>query len=170
MTAPRQSLFDSIARRTGAVTWRRPSLPAIDVRFAFALTALIALGPLLTIAGAGWLRADAQRDAEALRAQGQARFDAEGAQRSAALQFRDAVRRPTVAVTLDRIARVVPDDARLAAVAREADGTLRIEIATSDPDPLRTALRRDPLFAAMRETGQRRTADGRVVVVMRTQR
>lgn len=170
MTAPRQSLLDSIARRGSAVRPVRLSIPAIDLRFAMALAALIALGPLLTIAGAGWMRAGVVQDTEALRAQGRARLDAEGARQRAALLFRDAVRRPTLSVTLDRIARVLPDDARLASAAREADGALRVEIAASDPDPLRAALRRDPLFAAMRESGQRRTEDGRVVVTMRTQR
>ena len=170
MTPPRQSLLDSIARRGAAARSMRLSLPPVDLRFAAALTGLVALGPLLTIAGAGWIRAEVERDTEALRAQGQARFESEGAERRAAMLFRDAVRRPTLSATLDRIARVLPDDARLASVTRAADGVLRIEITTNDPDPLRAALRRDPLFVAMRESAQRRTGDGRVVVTMRTLR
>ena len=134
MTPPRQSLLDSIARRGAAARSMRLSLPPVDLRFAAALTGLVALGPLLTIAGAGWIRAEVERGTEALRAQGQARFESEDAERRAAMLFRDAVRRPTLSATLDRIARVLPDDARLASVTRAADGVLRIEITTNDPD------------------------------------
>ncbi len=145
-------------------------MPAADIRFAAALAGAIALGPLLTIAAAGAVRESVERERAELKAKVEARFADERARSAAAALLRSAVRGAPLAVTLDRIARALPADARLVSGARDAGNGLRIEVATSDPDRLRGMLRRDPLFAAMREIGQRRTADARVVVTLAPRR
>lgn len=139
---------------------------SIDWRIAGALGALIALGPLLTIGGAGVLASRAQQNAARIEAGLAARMTAEAQGRSARATFRQAVRGAPAALWMDRIARVLPADARVAAMARSSSGEFEVQISTPDPDQLRSALRRDPAFAALRETGQRR-AGAMMLVTMR---
>ncbi len=166
MSDPRTSLTDRLARRAARAVRTRPTLGVADLRFALALAALLALGPLLTIVGANLLRAGVDAENRELESQLRTRLAPQVARHEAAARLRDAVRQPALAATLERLARALPDDARLVSAARTADGRLQIEISASDPDQLRGALRRDPVLAALRETGQRRTQDARVVVTL----
>lgn len=168
MTEPRDSLTDRLARRAARVARERPALAMRDWRLALALAGIVALAPLVTIIGANVLRAGVEAENRALQTELHTRLAPHEARREAAATLRDAVRRPTLAATLERLARTLPDDARLAVAARAADGGVQIEISSSDPDQLRGALRRDPVLAAMRESGQRRTQDARVVVTLRS--
>ncbi len=168
MSEPRDSLTDRLARRAARAARARPALAVPDIRLSLALAGVLALGPLLTIVGAQALRGGVEADNRALESQLRSRTAPELARSEAAAVLRDAVRQPALAATLDRLARALPDDARLVSAARGADGHVQVEISASDPDLLRGALRRDPLLAAMRESGQRRTPDARVVVTLRT--
>ncbi|WP_066656408.1 MULTISPECIES: hypothetical protein [unclassified Sphingomonas] len=169
MTAPTDSLTDRLIRRTMRATRTRPKLAFVpDIRLALALAGLVALGPLLTIVGAKGLRAGVEAENKVLEAQLRTRTAPQAARDAAAAELRDAVRRPALVATLERLARALPDDARLVSAERDASGALKAEIATNDPDLLRGALRVDPLLAALREVGQRRTPDARVVVMLRT--
>ena len=114
------------------------------------------------------LRAGVEAENRALEKQLRTGDAPRAARDAAAASLRDAVRQPALVATLDRLARALPDDARLVSVARESNGQLQIDISASDPDLLRGALRRDPLFITLRESGQRRTPDARVVVTLRT--
>ncbi|MCR5872383.1 MULTISPECIES: hypothetical protein [unclassified Sphingomonas] len=167
MTEPRDSLTDRLARNALHAAWVRSPWTAVDLRLAAALVGMLALGPLLTIMGATLLRAGVEAENRALEAQLRVRSAPEAARDGAARALRDAVRSPTLTATLERLARAMPDDARLVSAARGADGLLQVEVSASDPDQLRDALRRDAALAAMRETGQRRTQDARVVVTLR---
>jgi len=168
MSAPRDSLTDRLIRRSARAAQARPSLAVSDMRVALALTGLVALGPLLTIVGANLLRAGVVAETRVIEQQVRARHAPQAARDAAAAALRDAVRQPALVATLDRLARALPDDARLVSAAREPNGQLQVEISASDPDLLRGALRRDPLLAILRESGQRRTQDARVVVTLRT--
>ena len=168
MSAPPSSLIDRLVRRTARVAQVRPKLAVADIRLALALAGLIALGPLLTIVGAHMLRTGVEADNRALASQLRTRNAPQAARGAAAAVLRDATRQPALAATLDRLARALPDDARLVSAVRDADGALLFEISASDPDLLRGALRRDSLLGTLRERGQRRTQDARVVVTLRT--
>lgn len=168
MNAPRDSLTDRVARRAARAGRSRPTLAVPDIRLALALAGVLALGPLLTIVGAHALRAGVEADNRALESKLRTDTAPQAARDAAAASLRDAVRQPALAATLDRLARALPDDARLVSAGRDPDGRIQAEISVSDPDLLRGALRRDPLLATMRERGQRRTQDARVVVTLRT--
>ncbi|WP_422057437.1 hypothetical protein [Sphingomonas sp.] len=168
MSAPRDSLTDRLARRAARAARTWPELAVPDMRLALALAGLVALGPLLTIVGAQMLRAGVEADSRELAHQLRARNAPQAARAAAAAVLRDATRQPPFAATLDRLARALPDDARLVSAARDPGGRMLVEISASDPDVLREALRRDALLASLRESGQRRTQDARVVVTLRT--
>lgn len=162
------SLADRMARR---LTVREPRAPSpegakVDWQRAGGLAALIALGPLLTIVGAGVIEWNAQAEVARLTAQLAPRMKAEARERAARAVLRSAVRDAGVAVWMDRLAAAIPADARVARMARTADGAFEIEITAPDPDLLRAALRRDPALAGLRETGQRR-AGAMIAVTLR---
>ncbi|MCP3731956.1 hypothetical protein M9978_16140 [Sphingomonas sp. MG17] len=152
------SLIDRAVQRLSPPATPRaaPVLPKIDWRFATALAALIALGPLLTIVGAGLLERSAQAEAGRLRTRAAPQINALAADREARDLLRAAVREAPVAVWLDRAAQALPADARISRMARTADGRFEIDVTAPDPDLLRGAIRRNPAFAGFRETGQRR--------------
>lgn len=168
MSEPRASLTDRLARGAMLSVRARSAPRACDVRIAMALTGAIALGPLLTIVGATLLRAEIETESRALDARLRARLAPESARADAAAVLRDAVRYPAMTVTLDRLAGALPGEARIVSVARDARGGLMFEISTTDPDALRSVLRDQPAFAGVRETGQRRTPDARLVVTLRS--
>ena len=168
MSDPRNSLTDRLAQHVARAARVRPALAVTDVKLAVALAAIIALAPLLTIVGANMLRVGGEADNRVAERQLRSRLAPQAARREGAAALRDAVRQPALVATLERLARTLPDDARLVSAARTADGRVEIEVSASDPDQLRGALRRDPALAAMRETGQRRTQDARVVVTLRS--
>ncbi|MEI9851845.1 MAG: hypothetical protein WDN24_14570 [Sphingomonas sp.] len=76
------------------------------------------------------------------------------------------MRRPTIGATLDALARALPPEASLIRAGRDAQGLLTVEVAAPDPDQLRAAIRRDPLLAALRDTGQRQQ-EATMIVTMR---
>jgi hypothetical protein len=162
------SLADRMARRL-TVRGSRPPRPEgsrVDWRRAGGLAALIALGPLLTIVGAGLVERNAQAETARLTARAAPRLTAEAREQEARAMLRSAVRGDGVAVWMDRLAAAIPADARVARMSKAADGAMEIEITAPDPDLLRAALRRDPALAGFRETGQRR-AGAMIAVTLR---
>lgn len=162
------SLADRMARRLTVRESRasRPEGSRLDWRRAGGVAALIALGPLLTIVGAGLVERNVQAEAARLTAQAAPRLKAEAREREARAALRGAVRDAGVAVWMDRLATAIPADARVARMNKAADGAMEVEITAPDPDLLRTALRRDPALTGFRETGQRR-AGAMIAVTLR---
>lgn len=168
MDEERHSLADRMAQRFAAGASRpapRSSGP-VDWRFAAALAGLIALGPLLTILGAGMIERGAFAEAARIRVQTEPRIKAEREERAARSALRTAAHAKPVALWLDRVAAAIPADVRVARMTKAADGAIELEISTPDPDLLRGALRRDPMLAGFRETGQRR-AGAMIAVTLR---
>lgn len=168
MTDARDSLTDRLARAVVRAARIRPRLSARDARVAAALAGAIALGPLLTIVGANLLRAGVEAENRMLDARVGTRLAPQAAHADAAMILRGAMRQPTITAMLEQLARALPEDARLVSAARDAQGRLLFELSTTDPDALRGALREQPVLAGMRETGQRRTGDARVIVTLRS--
>lgn len=164
----RDSLADRMTRRFAAREPRaqRPAGGRVDWRLAAGLAALIALGPLATIVGAGLIERGARAEAARLAARVAPRLKAEARVRAARDVLRDAARDAGVAVWLDRLAAAIPGDARVTRMSKAADGSMEIEVTAPDPDVLRTALRRNPALAGFRETGQRR-AGAMIAVTLR---
>lgn len=158
MDEQQASLIDRAVQRLSSAgqTRARRAVPAIDWRFAMALAALIALGPLLTIVAAGVLERSVRAETAQLARQAASKVDAAAADRAARDLLRSAVREVPVAVWLDRAAVALPGDARLSRMVRRADGGMTFDVTAPDPDLVRAALRRDPRFAGFRETAQRR--------------
>ena len=126
---------------------------------------LIGLGPILTIGGAKLLTGRERTQTARLEAE----LAPKMARRSDAEQARErlaqVLERPTLAATLDALARALPKDASLARAERVGEGELQLEVGTPDPDSLRGALRRAPALARLRETGQRRGDAGMIVAL-----
>jgi hypothetical protein len=171
---PADAAPPSLASRI-VVAWRgrrapaRPSMPVMppgDWRIPAAAAALIAAGPLFTIAGAGLLSAG-ERSAAAELEHGLApRVAAANAAYHARAELGAPLRRPGVSATIEALARALPADVTLSRAGREMTGALLIEVATSDPDRLRAALRRSGDFAGLRDVGQRQ-GDGVMLVTLR---
>lgn len=170
------SLFDSLGERLARREWRmprwRPALPPIagPRRQAWAVAALVlATIPVTTAIGAWGLttinrwQADriAVEQAPALTAY--ARVAAVEDIRPSAAAIMAA---PTVSATVARLRASLPDEAGLAGVSLDRDGTLTVEIETPDPDRLRTALTADPLLARLRNSGQTMTDGGTMMVIL----
>jgi len=172
MDTPDRDIGHSLAERMTQRLAARPSrapgplMHALDWWRAGALAALIALGPLLTIVGAGLIERNAQAETARLTAKAAPRVKAEARERDARTALRAAARDAGAAVWMDRLAAAIPAEARVARIGKAADGTLEIEITAPDPDLLRAALRRDPALAGFRETGQRR-AGAMIAVTLR---
>lgn len=133
---------------------------------AVALALLIAAGPACTIGGAQLLRAAAAGEAARLEAQAAPRRAAERGREQARHVLGAAIIRPGPAALLDQIAAVLPQDDTLTRAERAADGSLEIEVATGDPDALRSAMRRQPALAGLRDVRQRE-GEGRTIVLLR---
>lgn len=171
MDAGERSLIDRAMARVPSVrrdASRRWRLAAIDGRFALAIAALIALGPLATIVAAGVVERSVRAETRALGAAAAPRLRAGQADRAARARLRRAVTAPPVAIWLDRAARALPGDARVSRVARLPDGTIELDVTAPDPDSLRAAIRRDPAMAGFREVAQRR-AGAMILVRWRAQ-
>lgn len=168
MDEERQSLADRMAQRFAAGAARPPLAVAgpVNWRFAAALAGVIALAPLTTILGAGLLERGARAEAARLRAQAAPRLATEARAEAARDALRSAARDAGIPAWLDRVAAAIPADARVARMARAADGAMELDISTPDPDLLRGALRRDRALAGFRETGQRR-AGAMILVTLR---
>lgn len=135
----------------------RPAVSAVrrDWIVAGALALLIAAGPLLTII-AGSVAAGGVR-AEVARLQEQAAPRAAAAK--AAAQDRAALvtllKRPSLGVAVEALARALPADAVLIRLERNRQGLIEADIAAPDPDRLRAAIRAEPALARLRDVGQR---------------
>lgn len=145
--------------RPGAGTRRPP-------RLAVLLALLIAAGPLVTTLAAAAMTAQALEQIAALHARLAPRLAAEQARGAARRILAGALDRPGPAPLLDALAAVLPPDASVARAERLANGTLEIEVATSDPDALRAALRRAPALAGLRDVRQQE-GEGRTLVLLR---
>jgi len=131
-----------------------------------ALAALIAAGPLATIAGAAWLRSDAEKVATGLESQLSPRRAAEQEREKARVLLGAAITQPGPAALLDQVSAALPPEDSLARAERAEDGRLEIDVATSDPDALRGAMRRQPALAGLRDVRQRE-GEGRTLVLFR---
>lgn len=146
---------------------RRPSLFAQAARWrvrgwdgghgiALAIAACMMLGPLLTIVGGHLLTRSIRAETSRIGADARSRLAAQEGAAAARDPLRAALAMPTLGATLDGLARTLPPETTLVAVERRASGSLLVEAATADPDRLRSALRRDPATATLRDAGQRR--------------
>lgn len=155
----------SLSHRLGNLL-RGLEIPDGDWRLAAIAGALIATGPLATIAGAKLLIGSERAASARLQASLEPRLAAERAARDARAELGRAVWRPAMGTTLEALARVLPADATLTRAERTRQGALELDIATTDPDALRATIRRAPEFAGLRDTSQRR-GDAAMIVSMR---
>lgn len=137
-----------------------------DRELAAAVAVLIALAPLLTIAGAQLLARHEHTEAERLRADLAPRMADERSAEAARTEIAKAVQRPALGATLEAFARGLPADAGLVRIERKADGVLEADVTAADPDQLRAAIRRDPALARLRDTSQRQS-DTAMIVTLR---
>jgi len=162
---PPPARASSLADRIGAA-WRG-GLPAVSARLArpmpprvasraewIGAALLLAAGPLATLLLANRLTARAEAATAVLRERVEPRRAAEAARLRARAELAAMLARPGPSATVEALARALPEDAVLRRVARGGDGALAVEVFTPDPDRLRTALRRAPELAGLRETGQ----------------
>jgi len=140
--------------------------PAGGWGMAAAFGALIAAGPLLTLAGANLLAQHEKRASIRLQNDLAPRLATEAAARTARAALANAAGRPAPGEVLEVLAGVLPPEASLTRAERTADGGLEFDVSGGDPDGLRAAVRRAPEFAGMRNTSQRRT-DAAMIVSMR---
>lgn len=165
--APGESLAGRLLRagRTrGAADASRE--PARWWREATLVAGLIGLGPVLTIGGAKLLAARERTQTARLEAQLAPRMARRADAEQARERLASVLERPTLAGTLDALARALPKDASLVRAERSGEGELQLEVRTPDPDALRGALRRTPALARLRETGQQR-GDAAMIVSLR---
>lgn len=157
----------SLAQRLAAIGRGRLAGTAKwpDGRLAALVAVLMAAGPMLTIGGAALLTGQQRAASARLEAEAAPRIDAARAVAEARGQMDAVLRRRTLAATIEALARALPADAALVRAGRNAQGALELEIATPDPDKLRSALRRAPAFARLRNTGQRQ-ADTKMIVLL----
>lgn len=133
------------------------------------LALLIAAGPLATIAVAALLQHSVQRETAAEEAASAPRRAAAQGQAAARAILSAAIARPGPAAMLDALSPVLPADASLVRAEQREDGVIEFEVAVSDPDALRSALRRVPALARLRDVRQQES-DGRTVVLLRQDR
>ncbi|OAN57257.1 hypothetical protein A7X12_08575 [Sphingomonas sp. TDK1] len=168
-TPPMPSLAGQLGvRLQGFVRWRPLPAPAGQGgRWpSVALVLLIAAGPMATMLGAMALASKVEAEARAAHARLAPRVAAERAWGAARDVLSAALHRAGPAQLLDQLAAVLPADASVARAERLANGALEIEIATSDPDALRAALRRSPALAGLRDVRQQE-GEGRTLVLLR---
>lgn len=134
-----------------------------DLERAAALAVLIALGPLLTIAGAKLITRHERSEIVRLQNDLAPRLAAEQAAQTARAELAAAVTRPAMGTTLETLARALPADATLSRAERTAQGALDIDVTAVDPDKLRAEIRRAPELAGLRDSGQRQ-GDGSMLV------
>jgi hypothetical protein len=156
--APAHSLSHQLA-----ATVRGVSLPSGGRGVAIAFGALLAAGPLLTLAGATLLAQHEKRATARLQEQLAPRLRAEAVAREARAALANAAGRTAPGQVVELLAGVLPPEAKLTRIERTRDGGLEFDVAGSDPDTLRTAIRRAPEFAGMRNTSQRHTDAGMIV-------
>ena len=168
---PEPSPPPSLAQRLGAFARRRPTAAARssggtrwpEGSIAALVALLIAAGALLTIGGARLLARQERAATARLAAEAAPRIEAARTAAEARGQIDAVLRRMPLGTTLEALARALPADATLVRAARTGEGVLEIDVAASDPDQLRAALRRTPALARLRNTGQRQ-ADAKMIV------
>ncbi|MGN7999416.1 hypothetical protein [Sphingomonas sp. 22176] len=131
-----------------------------------AIAGLIAAGPLATLIGATVLARAAEHETRRLEAARAPRDVTEQRRAAAHAMLAAALMRAGPAALLDGVATALPADAALVRAEQRDDGLLELEIATSDPDALRSALRRVPALAALRDVRQQE-GEGRTLVLLR---
>ncbi|WP_294265484.1 hypothetical protein [uncultured Sphingomonas sp.] len=145
----------SLADQLGRAARRMPVSDGGALGWVLAL--MLPLGPILTTFGANQLAARVAAAPAETGASADDRAELHALARLGPAGF---------APTLDRIARLLPPEARLVSVAvdrGEGEAALTAEIATADPDRLRAALSRDPSGPKLRAVGERR-GDGVLIV------
>jgi hypothetical protein len=161
----------SLTQRLVAAARPRPRVAAqpgnasewSDGSVAALVAVLIAVGPLLTIAGAKLLTAQQRAAAAKLETEVAPRIAAARAAVEARQQIDALLRRRALGATIEGLARALPPEATLIHAGRTAQGLVEIEVEAPDPDQLRAALRRTPMFARLRNTGQRQ-GDAKMIV------
>jgi hypothetical protein len=123
---------------------------------AAAVALLLALAPLLTIAGAYATARSIRGETAALAREAEPKLAAAREAEAGRTALRQLLATPTLGATLDGLARALPPESLVTSAERRADTTLTVEVATADPDRLRASLRRDPATAGLRDVGQRR--------------
>ncbi len=161
VSAPPQSLAHRVAAALGGV-----ALPVGGWGVAVAFGALLAAGPLLTLAGAHMLAQNEKRATLRLQDKIAPQLQAEVAAREARTVLANAAGRAAPGQVIELLAGVLPPEAKLTRIERTRDGGLELDVTGGDPDALRSAIRRAPEFAGMRNTSQRR-ADAGMIVSMR---
>jgi len=143
-------------RRSGRAPSPQRTLPARrDWRDAALLALAIAAAPLLVWAGTATFAARIEAATADARAALAPEIARRAAMRAGHAELARIAAQPGAAATLEHFAAALPEDAMLVSVRRGPDG-LEAEIATPDPDRLRTALRGVPALSRLRETGQAR--------------
>lgn len=137
-------------RPAGAPSQRRDWIVAAGV------AALLALGPVATIAGAKLLAGNARTETRQLADQLAPRIAASEAAARERAELVALLRRPGVGAVADALARTLPPEAALVRIERNRDGLLEVDVSAPDPDRIRAALRGEPVLAGLRNTGQRR--------------
>lgn len=132
---------------------------------AAAIALLIASIPFNIQWIAAWQARSATNRAKALGTQNAASISAYYARSDSGHILQGATAPEGVAVVLDHLAAVLPQEAMLVSVERDGTGALSVRVATNDPDRLRTALHRDPLFAELHDRDQSQ-ADGVMLVTL----
>tara|TARA_B100000678_G_scaffold278266_1_gene272857 strand:- start:547 stop:990 length:444 start_codon:yes stop_codon:yes gene_type:complete len=132
---------------------------------AAAVALLIASIPLTIQLIAAWQTLSATHAAKALGAKNAASISAFYARNDSRRILQQATAPVGVAVVLDHLAAVLPQEAMLVSVERDNFSELTLRIATNDPDRLRTALHRDPLFAKLHDRDQSQS-DGVMLVTL----
>jgi hypothetical protein len=150
-TSPPTSLADRLSARLRGGDWRVGAAVAVA----------LALVPL-AVAGAATVMALRVEDRVAARK----RQDAVGLARVAARKrLQIVLAQPGVGATLTGLARALPSESTVRRVARDEGGVLTVEVATSDPDRLRAALRRDPVTSRLRDVAQQGGLAGLIVTL-----
>jgi len=138
---------------------RRPAMLAIGLLASMPFTVAVGSWSLATLA--------ATQNERLANASASSRIGRPFLSDSARRDLAGRMSRRTVSEIAARLFAVLPQNASINGVSSDADGRLKIEIDTPDPDRLRIALAVDPLLTTLSEEGQLRTDDGAIRVTLR---
>lgn len=162
-----RSLIDQLAARLRAgvrpppTAGHEPVQPGSDTVI---LAALLASVPFSIWAGAEWLTRDVRARSAALVEQTAPWRAARADQARARAEFTRLVAAPRAAERVDQLARALDESDRIAAVQRDAGGTITAEVLTVDPARVRSQLRRSADLPPLRTVAERR---GEAALVVR---
>lgn len=171
MTTPEPAPSPSLAARIGRAVGSRLGMPpALRWRprgYLPALAMLAAIPPLTTLGATALAALQEGRNRHLEQAAAPRLIALHDARLALAMRRRLAplLTRPTLSGMIDRLAAVLPPDARLDLLALDANGAIEARIDCNDPDALRLALRGDPLLATLRMVGQEPAENGMRVVL-----